>query len=137
MRPLASSNFSIEGILFLTLTSRRCAQKPFSMVTACTGTFLSLACCDFARLRMPWSRQGGVAVSATEDCRGISRVPLLGAVRALRSSRPGRKQETVAEESAEEMNCLREKPGVLLMVSLLLAGLRGNLPSTNHSAAGA
>src|SRR5438445_5689489 len=111
MRPLASNNFSIEGMLLPTLTSRRCAQKPFSMVTACTGTFRSLAYGDFVRLRMPWSRQGGVVVRATEDCGAVSRAPILASAKLVRRSLPGCKQEIVAAEIAEETNCRREKPG--------------------------
>src|SRR5262249_28104194 len=53
MRPLASSSFSIEGMLFSTLVWRRAAQKPEVIVTACTGTFRSLAWGDLTRFRTP------------------------------------------------------------------------------------
>src|SRR5436853_6925854 len=133
MRPLASSNFSSEGILLLTLTSRRCAQKPFSIVSACTGTFLSFAYGDFARLRMPWSRQGGFFVSATCECGANSRVPLFGAARAAKTARPGCQEEIVAAETTEETNCLREKLCFLLMVYFLLAAAQSSLPRANHN----
>src|SRR5215470_15282151 len=55
MRPLPSSNFSIEGMLFSTFVRRRAPQKPEVIVTACTGTFRSLAWGDLARFKTPWS----------------------------------------------------------------------------------
>src|SRR5258708_17727022 len=122
MRPLASNNLPIEGMLLLTLTSRRCAQKPFSMVTACTGTLRSLAYGDFVRLRMPWSRHGGVLTRATDDCAEFSSAPTLAAVKLARSSRLDGKQEIAAAEIAEETNCRGETPRVLLRVVGLPAG---------------
>jgi hypothetical protein len=43
MRPFASSSFSMLGMLLATLVSRRAAQKPDVMVTACTGMLRSFA----------------------------------------------------------------------------------------------
>src|SRR2546423_2433822 len=126
----------MEGMLLLTLTSRRCAQKPFSMVTACTATFLSLAYGDFRRLRMPWSRQDGAGVRSTEDCSAISLVALFGDAKPVKGSRPLGKHEIAAAEIVEETNCRREKLCVLLIVSLLLAAPPRNHPNADHNSTG-
>src|SRR5260370_27746139 len=68
MRPLTSSSLPIDGMLLVTLVSRPDDQNPASMVTARTGTLCSFAYGHFAKLRIPWSRQAGVAVSGTEFC---------------------------------------------------------------------
>src|ERR1700694_3197301 len=51
----------------------------------------------------------------------MSSVPRLGDARPAKRFRPFGKQETAAAEIAEETNCLREKPCVLLIVPLLPA----------------
>src|SRR6266436_1503201 len=75
MRPLTSSSFPIEGMLLVTLVSRRGDQNPVSIVTARTGTLCSFAYGDLAKFRIPWSRQGGVVVSATGFCGRPPRAP--------------------------------------------------------------
>ena len=49
MRPLASSRSCMVGMLFETLISRLWPQKPFLIVTACTGICRNFAWGDFAR----------------------------------------------------------------------------------------
>src|SRR5277367_3315646 len=71
MRPLASRSFSIEGILLLTLTSRRAPQKPDVMVTACTGMLWSLAYGDLSTNRTPSSFQDGPDASGLCCCAGV------------------------------------------------------------------
>ena len=55
-------------------------------------------------------------------------------MRLVKRSRRFGKQEIAAAEMAEETNCLREKPCVLLIISLLLTASRRNHPSADHNA---
>src|SRR6266478_2504971 len=114
MRPFASSSLPMEGMLELTLVLRRGDQKPLSIVTACTGTLCSLAWGDFARLRIPWSRQAGVMVSSAEFC---SRAPTARA-NPLRSFCDPGSTEMAEADTAEATNFLREYFCLAFMVAL-------------------
>src|SRR5579859_1348441 len=104
MRPFTSSSFSIDGMLLSTLVARRGDQNPVSMVTACTGTQRSLAYRDLARFRMPWSRQGGFSVSATESRLAFPGCPVIP---RKNFGAPGN-TEIADAEIAEATNFLRE-----------------------------
>jgi hypothetical protein len=73
---------------------------------------------------MPWSRQCGVVVSATWDYSANSPVALSGGAKPEKPFRSFGKQDIAAAEIAEETNCLREKPWLLLIVPSLLYSLR-------------
>src|SRR5215467_3454755 len=102
MRPLPSSSFSIDGMLFSTLVSRRAPQKPEVIVTACTGTFRNLACGDFARFNTPWSFHPGFVEEFT-GVEGDADLPRGGHARLPRGSEPA-----AAAETAVLTNCRRE-----------------------------
>src|SRR5450755_4383887 len=95
MRPLASSSFSIDGMLLFTFVSRRAPQKPEPIVTACTGMLCNLAKGDLLRKRTPSSFQAGADPSAADSILKLSKV-LNGM--AL----------TVAAEMADPTNSRRE-----------------------------
>src|SRR5579884_1395360 len=111
MRPLASSRSCIEGILFVTFTSRRFLQKPSLMLTARIGTCRSFACGDLARFSMPWFFQSG-------DCNGAS-VPDCreSAVFSGNALAPDR-EEAAATEMADARNCLRETASAMEFLQL-------------------
>src|SRR6266849_4583249 len=115
MRPFASSSLPMEGMLVLTLVSRRGDQKPLSMVTACTGTLCSLAWGDSARFRIPWSRQAGLLVCATESC---SCAPMAASKPCKSFCAPG-STEMAEADTAEATNSLREYFCLAFMVALL------------------
>src|SRR5580704_17221541 len=71
MRALASSSFSVEGMLLVTLTSRRAPQKPAVMVTACTGMLRSLAYGDLSTNRTPSSFQDELDASGLCGFAGV------------------------------------------------------------------
>src|SRR5216683_5585907 len=106
MRPLTSSSLPIDGMLLVTLISRRGDQNPASIVTACTGTLCSFAYGDLARFRIPWSRHCGVVVSATELC-AASRVPIARVKLPKSFCAPG-STEIAEADIAEATNFLRE-----------------------------
>src|ERR1700682_1369432 len=114
MRPLTSRSFPIDGMLAFTFVSRRGDQNPASIVTACTGTLCSFAYGEFARFRMPWSRQAGVVVSATESC---SRPPRAPVNPIKRFGAPG-STEIAEADIAEATNFLREYFCFPFMVAL-------------------
>src|SRR6266852_6656580 len=126
MRPLTSSSFPIEGILAVTFVSRRGDQNPASIVTACTGTLRSFAYGDLAKFRIPWSRQAGVVVSATEFC---SRPPKASVNPLKVFCAPG-STEIAEADIAEVRNFLREY--FPFMVTLPAASLRSH--GAHHSA---
>src|SRR5690242_8323951 len=104
MRPLTSNSLPIDGMLLVTFVSRRGDQNPASIVTACTGTLRSLAYGDFAKFRIPWSRQGGDAVSAAESCSRVPRPP----ANPLNSFCAPGSMEIAEVDTAEATNFLRE-----------------------------
>src|SRR6266404_1961726 len=106
MRPLTSSSFPIEGMLAFTLVSRRGDQNHASIVTAWTGTLCSFAYGDFARFRMPCSRQVGLPVSETGFC-SSSRVPI-APVNSPKNPREPGKTEIAEAETADDTNFRRE-----------------------------
>ena len=123
MRPLASSSFSMEGMLFSTFTCRRAAQKPEAMVTACMGTFRNLAWGDLTRFSTPSSFHSKPveAPTAAEPDGGsfsLDRGRLLSGRAAI-----------VAAEMAEPTNWRREISGLFVIPTSLrscgLAGIRG------------
>src|ERR1017187_7680101 len=95
MRPLTSSNFSIEGMLLSMLIRRRAPQNPCVMVTACTGTLRSFANGDLSTNRTPSSLQSGL--DAFESCKNEEG-------RELCTGQPA----TAAAEMAEPTNWRRE-----------------------------
>src|SRR5215472_15558467 len=110
MRPLASSNFSIDGMLFSKFVWRRAAQKPEGMVTACTGTFRNLAWGDWTRLSTPWFFQWGFVEEPTAEDDAVS------------SFRDGDRwlsgmEATAAVEMAEPTNWRREISGLFVMLT--------------------
>src|SRR6266446_5896890 len=104
MRPLTSRSLPIDGTLLVTFVSRRGDQNPASIVTACTGTLRSLAYGDFAKFRIPWSRQDGDAAGAAESCARAPRPP----ANPLNSFCAPGSTEIAEADIAEATNFLRE-----------------------------
>src|ERR1700687_2555868 len=128
IRPLTSSSLPIEGMLLVTLVSRRGDQNPVSIVTACTGTLCSFAYRDLAKFRTPWSRQAGVVVSATEFC---CRPPSAPANPLKSFCAPGN-TEIAEADIAEATNFLREYFPFTFMATLPATNL--GTDGAHHSA---